>query len=211
MAKNDAKQANDSKKSGASRTTSELENGATASKKHGLVRTLTIKKRKLEVYFPTVELKKSFQANAEKKGLSSSEYIFHCIRQAEGGVSNSILKKIDELQEMVNTIKSEKEVISTENGQLKEVIRRYEAEVAIIRSREIPLPTRKFEDGITQIDTHLVSILKTYGEVDGFTLLKLLETDPKDWEALKRLNRDLEILRSYGLVEPTQEGWKWVK
>lgn len=180
-------------------------------RKRGLDRTLTIAKRKLEMYFPTKELKKNVQEKARRKGISASQYILHCVEMADGVVPGHVSKEFDELKKRVAALETEKGALAQENAKLKESIQNYEGTVAILRSRETPIPDHKTEDGISQINKRLVDILRSEGEVKGELLCDLVGFKSNNQVAMRQLRRDIETLISYGLVEPTQEGWKWVR
>jgi len=54
-----------------------------------------------------------------------------------------------------------------------------------------------------------VFLLRKGGSYPGEEFLADLNIDPSDSELVKAVNRQLEILETYGLVEYVGRGWKW--
>ena len=54
-----------------------------------------------------------------------------------------------------------------------------------------------------------VFLLRKGGFYSGEEILTNLNIDPSDCELVKAVNRYLEILEIYGLVEYVGRGWKW--
>jgi hypothetical protein len=66
-------------------------------------------------------------------------------------------------------------------------------------------------EGSRRHDEELIKILKKGKAIEGYGILEKLGIDPKDTEAVKLVNNQLESLRRFGLVEEGARGWKWIK
>ena len=60
-------------------------------------------------------------------------------------------------------------------------------------------------------DEDLIKTLRRKKPLDGYAILSELGIDPRDTEAVKLVNNQLESLRRFGLIEETAEGWRWIK
>lgn len=65
-------------------------------------------------------------------------------------------------------------------------------------------------EGTRHHDEELINILRSGKALDGYSILKELAIDPRETEAVKLVNNQLESLRRFGLVEETAKGWKWI-
>jgi len=66
-------------------------------------------------------------------------------------------------------------------------------------------------EGTRYHDQELINILKIGKALDGYSILRELAIDPRETEAVKLVNNQLESLKRFGLVEETANGWMWVK
>jgi len=66
-------------------------------------------------------------------------------------------------------------------------------------------------EGTRRHDEDLIKVLRHRKSVEGYAILKELGVDPRDTEAVKLVNNQLESLRRFGLVEETGTGWRWIK
>jgi hypothetical protein len=66
-------------------------------------------------------------------------------------------------------------------------------------------------EGTRHHDQELINILKRSKALDGYSILNDLDIDPRETEAVKLVNNQLESLKRFGLVEETAKGWKWIK
>jgi len=67
------------------------------------------------------------------------------------------------------------------------------------------------DEGRRRHDEDLIRILKRGKAVEGYAILTELGIDPRETEAVKLVNNQLESLRRFGLVEETAAGWMWLK
>ena len=66
------------------------------------------------------------------------------------------------------------------------------------------------ETGTRAMDAELVKILRRGRTVSGHEILKELNIDPRDSEAVKLVRNQLEALQRYGLAKETPRGWQWL-
>ena len=83
---------------------------------------------------------------------------------------------------------------------LERELRRYRAE---------PFLEPDFK-GVRRLDRELVETLRDSGVLSNEEVLSKLGIDPREHEAVKAVSKQLEILESYGLVQPTPRGWRWI-
>ena len=63
--------------------------------------------------------------------------------------------------------------------------------------------------GVKRFDKELIELLRKGGSHHGNEILVHLNIDPSETELVKAVNKQLEILEHYGLVEYMGKGWKW--
>jgi len=56
-----------------------------------------------------------------------------------------------------------------------------------------------------------VEALRAGGVLSNEELLSRLGVSPSEHEAVKAVSKQLELLESYGLVQPTPRGWRWAE
>jgi len=66
-------------------------------------------------------------------------------------------------------------------------------------------------EGSRRHDEELIKILKHGKAIEGYAILEKLGIDPRDSDAVKLVNNQLESLRRFGLVEENASGWRWIK
>ena len=69
----------------------------------------------------------------------------------------------------------------------------------------------ELSEGSRRHDIELIKILRHGKAIEGYAILKELSIDPRDTEAVKLVNNQLESLRRFGLVEEDADGWRWIK
>ena len=65
-------------------------------------------------------------------------------------------------------------------------------------------------NGKRGFDPALLRILKEHKSIQKFALIDGLKIDIKDLDGIDALERQLEALESYGFIERTNKGWKWL-
>jgi oligoendopeptidase F len=76
------------------------------------------------------------------------------------------------------------------------------------RYRAQPFLEEAFE-GVRRFDKDLIELLKKGGSYTQEQILAHLNIDPSDVKLVKAVDKQLETLEAYGLVEYKGRGWKW--
>ena len=114
--------------------------------------------------------------------------------------------------EMVKELAEAKEEVQKLRTELKMktmLLEKMDAEV--YKARYASFQEVEMGEGTRRHDQEPISILKPGKVLDGYSILKELAIDPRETEAVKLINNQLESLKRFGLVEETAKGWKWIK
>jgi len=178
-------------------------------RKTGLVLSLTTKKRKVEIIFPTDELKAETFERAKKMGLPCSKFILACVQEKMDEIGPSS-KGQRTIQNRIAMLEAEKISLAQEKIQLLAHVERLTKEVALWRTREGTIPVIGIEDHAHKLNKNLIVLLREKREVSGIEVVETLKLDLTDRNASDALWKDLQALKSAGLLESTVEGWKWL-
>jgi hypothetical protein len=169
-------------------------------------KTETIKERCVYIYLPSEEMVGRWKEHAEKAGVSLSKFV-------QEHVENSLAQELDEtytprmeLVKRVNALEGELSKVSEENRMLHALVDKLDEEVKGYRKAEF---LEKDFEGMRRYDRRLVDLLKRRRRVESTELLGLLGIDPHDSSATRSVNKQLEALEEYGLVEAFPGGWRW--
>ena len=170
-------------------------------------KTETVKQRAIYVYLPSLEVTKDWKDRASKAGTSISKFVMErvedSIRREEGEESYlnrlDLIKRLDKAEEELKKLRSE-------NRLLKKLVDNLDTELK--RHRAKPFLDEGFE-GVRRFDKELIDLLRKGDAYTGDEILDYLNVDPSDTELVKAVNKQLEILENYGLVEYVGRGWKW--
>jgi len=170
-------------------------------------KTETIKERAIYVYLPSLQMVEDWKRRAEKAGVSISKFVVErvedSIRREEG--EEGYLSRL-ELIERLRKFEDELKKLKDENRLLRKLVDNLDKELK--RYRVKPFLEENFE-GVRSFSKDLVDLLKGGGAHTGDDILASLGIDPSDVELVKAVNRQLEVLERYGLVEYTVKGWRW--
>jgi len=181
-------------------------------RKLGLVKTKTIKKRKLEVYFSTEDDKKELISDAEKNKMSSSKYILSCIQERRtGGATTPITTEFTEAINEITKLKAQIETLVKEKEQLLILVGRHAIEIELLKTRDAPVIHEvPIKEGIQKINKQLIEVLRARKVITGIELIEALKIDPRKKDSGQKLWKDFEVLIGQGLVEQTENGWRWL-
>ena len=165
-----------------------------------------LKARYVDVYLPSQDVKHQWEEEAKKAGMPLSKFVFEAVEafrasKKEAPRSNFIKELAEakeELQKLRNELKMKSLLLEKLEGEIYKA--RYES------FKEV-----QFDEGTRRHDEDLIKALKRRKALDGYTILNELHIDPRDTEAVRLVNNQLESLRRFGLVEETAEGWMWIK
>ena len=178
-------------------------------RKPGRVLSLTTKKRKVEIIFPTDEFKADVFRRAKKMGLPCSKFILACVQEKKDIVGSPSKEEL-KAQKMIVMLESENATLKHDKVQLSQLVDRLIKESALWRTREHTVPMTGIEDHIHKLNDKLIALLKEKREVSGIEVVETLKLDLTDRNASDALWKDLQALKSAGLIETTVEGWKWL-
>jgi predicted RNase H-like nuclease (RuvC/YqgF family) len=170
-------------------------------------KTKTVKQRAIYVYLPSLEVAEDWKDRASKAGTSISKFVMErvedSIRQEEG--EESYLNRLD-LLKRIEKAEEELKKLRSENRLLKKLVDNLDNELKRYRSQ--PFLEEDFQ-GIRRFDKEIIELLRRGDTYTGEALLAHLNIDPSDTELVKAVNKQLEILENYGLVQYVGRGWKW--
>ncbi len=167
-------------------------------------KTATIKKRTINVYLPSQEFVDKWKEFAKKSGVSLSKFIFECVeevinRETDFRPRKDLLEELKKLRE--------------ENMELKKRMKMLDALVEKQEKEIMELMNKQFleeREGFRRYQKELVELLKNRGMVTHDEIITYLNLDLKNQELMKAINRQLENLYEYGLIEPVKGGWRWI-
>ena len=165
-----------------------------------------LKARYVDVYLPSEAAKQQWDAEAKKAGLPLSKFVFEAVE--------AFLAAKDETPryEMVKELAEAKEEAQKLRAELKMktmLLEKLEADVYKVRYANFQ--EIEMGEGTRSHDQELIKILQRGKALEGYAILKELDVDPGETEAVKLVNNQLESLQRFGLVTETAQGWKWIK
>jgi predicted RNase H-like nuclease (RuvC/YqgF family) len=170
-------------------------------------KTETIKDRAIYVYLPSLEMVEDWKRRAEKAGVSVSKFVIErvedSIRREEG--EEGYLSRA-ELVKRLRSAEEELKKLREENRLLKRLVENLDNELK--RYRAQPFLQEAFE-GIRRFDRDLIELLRKGGSYTQEEILAHLNIEPSDVELVKAVDKQLEALEAYGLVEYKGRGWRW--
>lgn len=157
------------------------------------------------IYAKTREDKQRWQMMANDAGYSLSTFLQGLI---EDGLAyrNSATNR-DDLNKNIEDLRAQ-------NYELREALTN-----AKLRIKQLTEDARRVRDefwldkgfsGKRGFDPALLRILKEHKSIQKFALIDGLKIDIKDLDGIDALERQLEALESYGFIERTNKGWKWL-
>ena len=167
----------------------------------------SIRQRAVYVYAPSVQMLEDWRNRARKAHVPLSKFVLehvnNSIRQEEDTEYQPRSKLIAELREKNEAI----DRLSRENEITKLALERLEDELR--KYRAAPFLDSNFR-GIRRYDRKLIELLKKGEVVDSDLILRLLRINPRETELVKAVSNQLGNLETYGLVEKTRRGWRWI-
>jgi hypothetical protein len=165
-----------------------------------------LKSRYVDVYLPSEEAKREWEAEAKKAGLPMSKFVFEAVEAFRTAKDEppkfEMVKELADAKEEVQKLRSELKMKTL-------LLEKLEADV--YKARYADFQEVQLGEGTRRHDEELIKILRRGKPIEGYSILKQLGIDPADTEAVKLVNNQLDSLRRFGLVEETANGWKWIK
>lgn len=156
------------------------------------------------VYLPTAKDRDRWHEMAKKSQTSVSSWVFAVVEEALAEKNG--MRPRGELVKAMASLEEENKALREDLKLKNVVIDRYEEELR--RLRAAPFQGETFK-GMRAYSSELVDLLKTRGQIDGYSILDALGIGPKETEAIKAINRQLEELEAFGFIEAMGRGWQW--
>jgi len=160
--------------------------------------------RRTEVYLPSKKLLEKWKALADKSQMTLSAWIFETVERTLD----------DESAEPLQDIAKERSSLQEENRKLRrdlenatKLIEAYKTEAFTLRN-EIFL--KRDMKGSGWFDDRLCRVLRERGVWRAQDLLKELDIDAKDVDAIQIVTKQLQTLQDIGVVRESATGWRWV-
>lgn len=176
-------------------------------------KTATIKKRRIDVYAPTIEAKAKWDAEAERRNTSASRLIFDLAALALAAETGwrSGESAPEALPEQVEELQAQLCILRRKNEDLESLKERLERDLAELQAQlalgEAPLPN---------IGTRLVRLFsEAVGDgrprpVTAAEIRQALRVDPGDALRLRELQQALTTLEVEGVIQKQTKGWVWL-
>jgi hypothetical protein len=165
-----------------------------------------LKARYVDVYLPSQDVKQQWEEEAKKAGIPLSKFVFEAVEAFRASKKETprsdFIKELAEAKEELQKLRSE---LKMKNLLLEKL------EGEVYKARYDSFKEVQLDEGTRRHDEDLIRALKRGKPLDGYSILNELGIDPRDTEAVKLVNNQLESLRRFGLVKETAEGWKWIK
>jgi hypothetical protein len=165
-----------------------------------------LKDRYVDVYLPSKNVKLQWEEDAKKAGLPLSKFIFEAVESFRNAKSEKprfdLIKELAEVKEEAQKLRRE---LKLKNMLLEKL------EGDVYKARYDSFKEVELSEGSRRHDEELIKILKNGKAIEGYAILEKLSIDPKDTEAVKLVNNQLESLRRFGLIREDANGWRWVK
>jgi hypothetical protein len=165
-----------------------------------------LKARYVDVYLPSEAAKQQWEEDAKKAGIPLSRFVFEAVEAFRA--SKKETPKLDFVKELAET-KEELQKLRSELKLKNLLLEKLEGEV--YKARYDSFKEVELGEGTRRHDEELIKVLRRRKSMEGYAILKELGVDPRDTEAVKLVNNQLESLRRFGLVEETGTGWRWIK
>lgn len=170
-------------------------------------KTETIKQRTIYIYLPSEKMVGRWKSLAKNGGVSVSKFV-------QEHVENSLIQEEDDstfsprkdLNKRVISLEREISGLTKENRMLKALVDKLDTEVK--GYRELEFLDGSFQ-GVRRYDTRLVDLLRRKGAVSAKEIFSLLGVDIRDTSSTLSINKQLEALEAYGVVETYPGGWRW--
>ena len=165
-----------------------------------------LKDRYVDVYLHSENAKLEWEEEAKKAGLPMSKFVFEAVEAFRAAKDET--PRSDMVRELAES-KEENQKLRSELKMKTLLLEKLEAE--LYKARYANFQEVEMGEGTRRHDQELINVLKRGKALEGYTILKELNIDPGETEAVKLVNNQLESLRRFGLVEETGNGWRWIK
>ena len=179
-----------------------------------LNKTKTSRKRSITVYPPTQQMKENWFKIAKQEGQSVSNFVIEVIESyiQDGNSANpkkNLLKNIETIQEQNETLRCENIELQKKVDTLDTLTNRYEEQLQSNRNKAFIENDKKAR--IRDYQKNLSELFLQKTSISENEIIDLLHIDPQDTETLKAINKQIEELEDYGVLQKIRGGWRWKK
>lgn len=170
-------------------------------------KTETIKDRAVYVYLPSIEMAERWKMRAKKQGTSVSKFVLEHVENSLRQEEEPGYRSRGELLKEIRKLKGELQEERRRSRRLDLLVEKLEGELRRYRAK--PFLEEDFR-GVRRFQKELVQLLRDSGTLRNDEILFRLGISPSEHEAVKAISKQLDILESYGLVQSTTRGWRWI-
>jgi hypothetical protein len=168
-------------------------------------KTDTILNRVIQVYLPSIEMKKQWEDMSGQSKTSTSKFIIEHVNNSLQQEQNK--EGYSSRAELLDDMKK----IQDENKELYKKIKMYESLVMKLEEENRGYRIKPFfeKDYIGEFEADLVTLFRTRSEVRKQEVYEHLGINPQDTEKTKGIRKQIEILERYGLLKDIGGKWRW--
>ena len=159
--------------------------------------------RRWEIYFPSEKFLKKWKDRAKASGMPLSKWIFEIVEahMEEDTITSQELARDQE------TLRDQNRNLRRELENVRADLERQKTEVFKLKNEVLLQPVPQ---GVVQLNERIVNILKSGGSWSSQALLKELDVNANDIEAIQIVTHQLQMLQDFDLVSEGARGWKWI-
>ncbi len=158
------------------------------------------KDRNCTIYFSS-KAELDYWRNAARD--SSSSLCGYILEMARRGKESSLTAPLEGAQDLAR-LREENAKLRASEAELRQIVRRAETESFKLRYADVE------QDGYHELSGPLMELLEAARRpLTGQEILRSLNIDARDLEAMKALLGQLRTLQAVGLVEEEPLGWRW--
>jgi len=165
-----------------------------------------LKARYAATYLPSQNVKQQWEEEARVAGMPLSKFVFEAVEAFRASKKetprSNLIKELAEAKEELQKLRSE---LKMKNLLLEKL------EGEVYKARYDSFKEIQLDEGTRRHDEDLIKALRRGKPLDGYAILNEMGVDPRDTEAVKLVNNQLESLRRFGLIQEAAEGWRWIK
>ena len=177
----------------------------TRSKPRG--KTATIKQRTVYAYLPSEKAVAAWQKEAERRGLSLSQFVFECVETAIEPAKGKPIVNHADLAEKVHDLENR---LSKATADLKVRDAALEKMEADLRRYRLEALKPAKGSAFRKYDRKIIEAIRARGEISSLELMTALRVPPTDTELVAAIRNHLEGLARWRVIEPTATGWRWI-
>ena len=159
--------------------------------------------RRWEIYFPSEEFLEKWKERAKAAQMPLSKWIFETV---EAHMDEDTVTA-QELAMDQETLRDQNRILRRELDSAKAELERQKTEAFKLKNEVLLQPVPQ---GVVQLNERLVNILKSGGTWSSQAILKELDVNASDIEAIQIVTHQLQMLQDFDLVNEGSRGWKWI-